>query len=358
MINTDAADMPMAKVPYRTNRTEATKTKQQKEKSAPNFFTQNEDMQKLGQKCKLVAQSDASVLLTGESGSGKEVLAQMIHDESDRADKPFIAINCGALPKDIIENELFGHEKGAFTGAMNRKEGCFELADGGTLFLDEIGEMNQETQVKLLRAVETGAFRRLGGASEIKVNVRIISATNKNMSEALKEGDFREDLYYRLGVVEFDIPPLRRRKDDIPFLANYYLSYYQKKYSRNVAGLSEAAMEKLVTYDWPGNVRELRNVMEYVIVTCLEDQLEVKDLPDRIAQCSENSTQDIGNASSISSDQPEDVVTFPLGTTMKQAEIALINRTLAFVGNNKSEAARMLGVSRKTLHNKLAGLEG
>ncbi len=351
MINTDAADMPMAKVPYRSTKTEVTKVDQ--ERVTPSFFTQNEVMKKLCHKCKLVAQSDASVLLTGESGSGKEVLARMIHDESERAGKPFVAINCGALPKDIIENELFGHEKGAFTGAMNRKEGCFELADGGTLFLDEIGEMNPDTQVKLLRAVEAGTFRRLGGASEVKVNVRIVSATNKNMIDALKEGNFREDLYYRLGVVEFDIPPLRRRKDDIPLLANFYLSYYQKKYSRKIARLTDDAIEKLVIYDWPGNVRELRNVMEYVIVTCLEDQLEVRDLPERIAGCNQNGSESITE----SVVQPEGVVSFPLGTTMKQAEIALINRTLAFVGNNKSEAARMLGVSRKTLHNKLAGLE-
>lgn len=352
MINTDADEMPMARVPYRTSSPRVEKAKSQ-EKESTSFFTRNEFMNSLCHKCKLVAQSDASVLLTGESGSGKEVLARMIHDQSERAGKPFVAINCGALPKDIIENELFGHEKGAFTGAMNRKEGCFELADGGTLFLDEIGEMNQDTQVKLLRAVETGTFRRLGGASEISVNVRIISATNKIMTDALKEGNFREDLYYRLGVVEFDIPPLRRRKDDIPFLADIYLKYYQKKYSRKIVRLTDDAIEKLVSYDWPGNVRELRNVMEYVIVTCQKDEIETADLPERIAGSDSESPE-----SAVSgSDHLDDVVSFPLGTTMKQAEIKLINKTLAFVGNNKSEAARMLGVSRKTLHNKLAGFD-
>ena len=353
MLHADAIDMPVAKVPYGTSKTVVTKKTEQKT-TTPNFYTQNTEMARLCHKCKLVAKSEASVLLTGESGSGKEVLAQMIHNESNRAHKPFIAINCGALPKDIIENELFGHEKGAFTGALHRKEGCFEYANEGTLFLDEIGEMNPETQVKLLRAVETGGFRRLGGTSEVQVDIRIISATNKNMSEALKNGSFREDLYYRLGVVEFEIPSLRYRKDDIPYLANLYLNYYQEKYSRELPQFTDEAIELLVAYDWPGNVRELRNVMEYLTVTCLDSQITAADLPGRISG---------GGTAASASAEPEhlqlddDTVSFPLGTTMKQAENLLINRTLAFVGNNKSEAARILGVSRKTLHNKLAGLE-
>lgn len=343
MTYSDVSNMPQVKVPFRS--TKAAVKKVREDYQIPAFHTRNELMNQLYQKCKLVARSNASVILTGESGSGKEVLAQMIHNESDRFDAPFIAINCGALPKDIIENELFGHEKGAFTGALNRKEGCFELADGGTLFLDEIGEMDLDTQVKLLRVVETGAFRRLGGETEIKVDVRIVSATNKVLADSMKSGMFREDLYYRLGVVEFQIPPLRQRKDDIKMLTHIYLTYYQEKYSKKSLRFTEEAMEKLVLYDWPGNVRELRNVMEYVSVTCLGEVIEINDLPDRISGCKQENNPAI--------DENGKFVSFPLGTSMKEVETAWINQTLAFAGNNKSEAARLLGISRKTMHNKL-----
>jgi DNA-binding NtrC family response regulator len=285
----------------------------------------------------LVAKSQTPILITGESGTGKEVIARLIHFQSNRADKPFIAVNCAALPKDVIENELFGHEKGAFTGALLKKAGCFELADEGSLFFDEIAEMSSETQAKLLRAIELQGFRRLGGKEEVHVNVRPIAATNKNISAALKSKELREDLYYRLSVIEIFIPPLRERKEDISLLVEHFLSFFSEKYGKPRQVFSDECFEMLIAYEWPGNVRELKNVVERSVVICQNEVIGPESLPERLS--------------------PQQVVrshiTIPVGSSTHEAERLLILQTLASVGNNKSKAARILGVSRKTLHNKL-----
>jgi DNA-binding NtrC family response regulator len=285
----------------------------------------------------LVAKSQTPILITGESGTGKEVIARLIHFQSNRADKPFIAVNCAALPKDVIENELFGHEKGAFTGALLKKAGCFELAHEGSLFFDEIAEMSSETQAKLLRAIELQAFRRLGGKGEVRVNVRPIAATNKNISAALKSKELREDLYYRLSVIEIFIPPLRERKEDISLLVEHFLSLFSEKYGKPRQWFSDECLEMLIAYEWPGNVRELKNVIERSVVICQNEVIGPESLPERLS--------------------PQQAVrshiTIPVGSSTHEAERLLILQTLASVGNNKSKAARILGVSRKTLHNKL-----
>ncbi len=286
----------------------------------------------------LVANSQTPVLITGESGTGKEVAARLIHLKSDRSKRPFVAINCAALPRDVIENELFGHEKGAFTGAVEKKSGCFELANSGTLFFDEIGEMSPETQAKLLRAIEQKAFRRLGGKEEISVDVRMVAATNKNIAAALKSGEFRQDLYYRFSVIEIFMPPLRERKEDILLLTEYFFSSFKIKYGKTKQYITDDALNVLVDYHWPGNVRELRNALERVVVTSPNGGIRSEHLTQRILK------NESGNGASI---------TIPIGTSSDEAERQLILQTLTFVKNNKSKAAKMLGVSRKTLHNKL-----
>jgi DNA-binding NtrC family response regulator len=291
----------------------------------------------LRQTINTVAPSDANVFVWGESGTGKELVAKALHAKSRRASKPFIAINCAALPKDILENELFGHEKGAFTGALNQKPGCFELADGGTLLLDEIGEMSTETQAKLLRAIEEQSFRRLGGRQEIKVDVRVVAATNREVTSALDQGILRSDLYYRLSVVELELPPLRNRKPDILPLANHFLRLFGMKYGKEIKGFTSDYIEMLQSYHWPGNIRELRNAIERAVVICPGESISVLDLPEKILK-TQNEIMHIS---------------IPIGSSVEEAEKKLILETLASVGNNKAKAARILGVSRKTLHNKL-----
>ena len=287
----------------------------------------------------LVAKSQTTVLITGESGTGKEVVARLIHQQSNRAEKRFVALNCATFPRDVIENELFGHEKGAFTGALLKKQGCFELADKGTLLFDEIAEMSLETQAKLLRAIETQKFRRLGGREEIKVDIRMIAATNKNISIALKTKELREDLYYRLSVIEIYLPPVREHKEDIPLLVEYFMSSSRSKYDKQQQRFTDEALELLNDYDWPGNVREIRNIIERAVVICPHDYIGPRYLPDRIRQQVPTRT----------------LINIPLGSSSQEAEKILILQTLASVGNNKSKTARILGLSRKTLHNKLAG---
>lgn len=290
----------------------------------------------------LIAKSQTTVLITGESGTGKEVVARNIHMQSNRANQPFIALNCATLPRDVIENELFGHEKGAFTGAIQKKMGCFELAHGGTILLDEIGEMSIETQAKLLRVIETQKFRRLGGKEEINVNVRIIAATNKNIVEALKQKEMREDLYYRLSVIEIHIPPLRERREDITDLLNYYLKVFAQKYElRQIPSFTSEALEILYQYDWPGNVRELKNVVERAIVICPNPQITPNYFPQRIQQTM----------------KADKYVNIPLGTSTTDAEEIMILKTLEMTGNNKAKAAKILGWSRKTLYNKLSAIQ-
>ncbi|MER3523543.1 MAG: transcriptional regulator [Ignavibacteria bacterium] len=294
-------------------------------------------IQHVRQTINTVGPSDANVFIWGESGTGKELVAKALHAKSKRAGKPFVPINCAALPKDILENELFGHEKGAFTGALNQKPGCFELANGGTLFLDEIGEMSTETQAKLLRAIEEQSFRRLGGRAEIQVDVRIIAATNRKVSTALDQGILRSDLYYRLSVVEMELTPLRERRQDILPLAMHFLRLFSLKYGKEMKGFTSEYVEMLKSYNWPGNVRELRNAIERAVVICPGETISVLDLPEKILKTQNEIIH----------------ISIPIGSSVEEAEKKLILETLASVGNNKAKAARILGVSRKTLHNKL-----
>jgi len=284
-----------------------------------------------------VADSTANVIITGESGTGKELVAKAIHKKSSRSKQPFIAVNCSAFPEQILENELFGHEKGAFTGALNEKPGCFEMADRGTLFLDEIGEMSIETQAKILRALEERRFRRLGGKKEIEVDVRVVAATNRNLKQALEEKLLREDLYYRLAVVEIELPPLRDRVEDIPLLINAFLNFFNEKNNKDIKGLTPHCRDILMKYPWHGNVRELRNVIERAVILGNTNKIEVNVLPDRIL--------------TYKFEKPAFMV--PLGTTAEDAEKQLIFRTLEMENNNKTRAAKTLGISLKTLHNKL-----
>ena len=284
-----------------------------------------------------VAPSDAGVFIVGESGTGKELVARALHTCSRRSTRPFLAVNCAALPHDILENELFGHERGAFTGALNQKAGCFELASGGSLFLDEIGEMTSETQAKLLRVIEQQTFRRLGGKQEIRVDVRVIAATNRDVERSLEEGTLRHDLYYRLSVVEMILPPLRERTEDIPLLVSHFVQTFGMKYGKRSSSVSPECLEFLQAYAWPGNVRELRNAIERAVVICDRGHVDTKHLPDKILKAQRALTH----------------IRIPIGSSVEEAEKKLILETLASVGNNKAKAARILGVSRKTLHNKL-----
>src|SRR5436190_651889 len=241
----------------------------------------SEEMRNVYQVIDAVAPSNASVLILGESGTGKELVARAVHSKSDRAKGPFFALNCAALPKEILENELFGHEKGAFTGSTNEKQGAFELADGGTIFFDEVAEMSPDIQVKLLRALESRQVRRLGGRKEIDVDIRVVAATNQDLEKALADGDMREDLYYRLAVVELELPPLRERMDDIQLLASEFLERYATQNGKKVTGFSDDAWQWILTYHWPGNVRELKNTVERGVIMTRGDKLTLQDLMPR-----------------------------------------------------------------------------
>ena len=289
------------------------------------------------------APTAASVLISGESGTGKELVAQMIHQLSPRAKRPFIAINCAAIPETLLESEIFGHEKGAFTGAGDRREGCFELADRGTLFLDEIAEMMPATQVKLLRVVQEQRFRRLGGRHEQTVDVRVVAATNSNPAEALRDGRLREDLYYRLNVFALELPPLRRRMEDLPLLIQAFLDEFNARNRKSVTTVAKAAMRIFEQYDWPGNIRELRNVIERAVILCDGAVVESRHLP---ALVSAPPADEKGG------------VALELGTTVQEAERRLILMTLDNTHGNKTRAAEILGISLKTLHNKLNRLRG
>lgn len=285
-----------------------------------------------------VAATDASALLTGESGTGKEVVARAIHRLSRRRDAPFIAINAAAIPEGLIESEIFGHETGAFTGATRSRPGCFEMADGGTLLLDEIAEMPLALQPKLLRIIEDGRVRRLGGGAEQRVDVRVLAATNQPPSAAIRDGRLREDLYYRLGVFELTLPPLRERPGDVKLLARYFIRHFATKHELAVDTVAADVWELLESHSWPGNVRELRNVMERAVILAGSGRIERGHLPAFLQSLTG------GVASTI---------TLPLGTTWAEAEQELILRTLERVGNNKAEAARQLGLDVKTVRNKL-----
>ncbi len=288
-----------------------------------------------------VAPTDACVMITGESGSGKELVARAIHTNSQRANQAFLAINCAAMPETLMESEIFGHEKGAFTGALDRKAGALELAEGGTLFLDEIGEMPMPMQAKLLRVLEDFRFRRLGGKVELKANVRLLSATNRTPEDAIKENKLREDLYYRLNVFHIELPPLRERPEDIPLIAGSMIERFNQRYSTRVTHISSEATESLLKRPWKGNVRELRNIVERAVILAAEGPIEERHLMIRKEQPAEIP----GSASNG--------LAINVGMTIDEAERVLIEATLRQTGNNKTRAAAVLGISAKTLHVKL-----
>jgi len=301
------------------------------------------EVRKVYQVIEQAAPTAASVLISGESGTGKELVAQTIHQLSPRVQAPFVPINCAAIPETLLESEIFGHEKGAFTGATERREGCFELADRGTLFLDEIAEMTPATQVKLLRVLQERRFRRLGGRTEQTVDVRVIAATNANPMEAVKSGKLREDLYYRLNVFAIALPPLRQRKEDLPLLIHSFLAEFNARNGKSVAAVDAAAMRVLEQYSWPGNVRELRNVIERAVILSSGEFIETRQLPPPVTEPSEMA--------------PPTVALQP-GMTVEEAERRLILLTLEHTRDNKTRAAEILGISLKTLHNKLNRLRG
>ncbi|MEA3509494.1 MAG: sigma-54 dependent transcriptional regulator [candidate division NC10 bacterium] len=296
-------------------------------------------MQEVYRLIDLAAPTSAPVLISGESGTGKELVAHILHELSPRGQRAFVAVNCSAIPESLLESEIFGHERGAFTGAMERRVGCFELANEGTIFLDEIAEMSTATQAKFLRILEDGTVRRLGGKQEIKVDVRVLAATNKDPLKAIKDGALREDLYYRLNVFTLPLPALRERGEDIPLLIQAFVEELNVKYEKRIKSVDEATLQALLRHPWPGNVRELRNTIERAMIVCETDLVASRHLPPSIA-------------SETKGDGP-DSITVPFGISLEEAEKDLIRRTLASVNNNKTKAAEILGISLKTLHNKL-----
>jgi DNA-binding NtrC family response regulator len=290
-----------------------------------------------------IAPSNVPVLITGESGTGKELVARTLHDLSPRKSRPFVAVNCAAIPETLIESEIFGHEKGAFTGAIERRAGCFELAQGGTLLLDEVGEMPHGTQAKLLRVLEERKLRRLGARTEQEVDVRVLAATNRDPRSAVAQGHLRADLFYRLNVFNIHMPPMRDHLDDLPAMVEAMVLEMNQKHGRRVTGPSPSMLERLRAHSWPGNGRELRNTIERAVILCPDDSpLQPEHLPQGFGKDQEQAEQADGNS-----------ITVQVGATVDEAERMLILRTLEATGQNKTKAAEILGVSLKTLHNKL-----
>ena len=293
-----------------------------------------------------VARSPTTILITGESGTGKELVAKALHDQSDRNDKAFISVNCGAIPETLFESELFGHEKGAFTGAINARQGRFELADGGTLFLDEVGELPLDMQVKLLRALQERTFERVGGVKPVQVDVRLIASTNRNLEEEVRQGTFRQDLFYRLNVIPIQLPPLRTRKQDIPLLVEHFIGRFNERLEREVE-ISPEAMEALIGWNWPGNIRELENVMERSVLLCDSQCIQVSDLPEIGEMASADGAEGL----------PNDVEEMGLKEYVRahtaMLERARIQKVLEAEENNVTRAAKQLGISRKSLQTKM-----
>jgi two-component system, NtrC family, response regulator AtoC len=295
-----------------------------------------------------IAPTKATVLIEGESGTGKELIARAIYGLSDRKDRPFVAVHCAALAESLLESELFGHEKGAFTGAIRRHKGRFEMADGGTLFLDEVSEMAPGTQVKLLRVLQEQEFERVGGTGTIRVDVRLITATNADLETLIQRGAFREDLYYRLNVIRLRVPPLRLRKEDIPLLLKSFLGEFNRANGKRVEGLTDEALSAITAYDWPGNVRELRNCIEGVVVLSRGPLIGLSELPRKVRESIDHS----------SLPSPEGAID-PTGhpgseTTLMGAEVRMIREALEKTGGNRTDAAKALGISRRTLHRKIS----
>jgi len=309
-----------------------------------NILGESEPIKKVIDLAKKIAKSDATtVLLQGESGTGKDLIAKVIHYQSARADRPFMEINCTALPETLIESELFGYEKGAFTDAKTLKKGLFELADGGTVYLDEIGDMKPSTQVKLLRVIENKTFKRIGGTKDIRIDVRVVAATNRDIEEAVKNGYFREDLYYRLKVIPIYLPPLRERREDIPILANHFIKEFNREFRKKVQGIAPVAQKLLTQYSWPGNVRELRNVIERAILLESEDVILAEHLPVEIMVRPKKERPRGG----FNIDIPRE------GIAIEEVEKSLIKQALDITNGNQSKAAKLLSLSRDALRYRM-----
>ncbi len=324
-----------------TERSQQLKIKELQERlkhnqNADDMIGKSAELNKVRAMISKAAPTKASVLITGESGVGKELVARAIHNQSPRKDNAFIVVHCAALSETLLESELFGHEKGAFTGADSLAHGKFELADGGTIFLDEIGEINLSTQIKLLRVLQERSFERVGGEKTINVDIRIVAATNKNLEEEVRAGKFREDLFYRLNVVRIEMPALRERKDDIPLLMHGFLKEFNIENQKNILGFDNRAKSAILKYSWPGNIRELRNCVESAVVMCTKEQISFDDLP-----------------STVRSGCDISAITIPAGITMNEAEKIIITENLALNNGNKTKTAETLGIGRKTLHRKL-----
>ena len=306
-----------------------------------NIVGRSEKMVKIFELIHHIAPYDSSVLIIGESGTGKELIANAIHYNSPRASMPFIKVSCASLSEGIIESELFGHEKGAFTGAIASRKGRFELAHQGTLFLDEVEDIPPSTQIKLLRVLQEGEFERVGGNKTIKVNIRIIAASNRDLHEAVKGGVFREDLYYRLNVVNIKLPPLKDRRDDIPFLVNFFIEKYNQKYHMKVKGISQKAMNLLTNYEWTGNVRELENTIESILVINSPGVIDIQHLPQEIRDIKQ---------------RPE-VIPIKIGTPLEEVAKEMLIQTLRATKGNKRKAAQLLGINVRTIHRKMEEIQ-
>ena len=315
------------------------------EQRFPGFIGKSSEMLQIFSLIERVSRSDSTVIVYGESGTGKEMVAKAIHQSSSRKDKPFIAINCGAIPENLLESELFGHVKGAFTGATNPKAGKFELANGGTIFLDEIGDMSSDLQVKVLRVLEEREFERVGGSKTISVDIRVIAATHRDLQEEVQKGNFREDLFYRLEVIPINLPPLRKRKKDIPHLINYFMNILNEKTKRNVTQISDDALSTLKRYNWPGNVRELRNIMERLIVLANGNEIALDDIPPKIKN--EELKPELVPDIEISKEG------ICLNSAVSDFEKALIVKSLEKSNWVKNKAAKLLQLNRTTLVEKI-----
>lgn len=312
---------------------------------AQNIVGQSAPLRQVLEKARQISGTDVTVLLEGESGTGKELFANVIHENSQRSERDFVKVNCGALTKTLLESELFGSVKGAYTGADRDREGFFEAADGGTVFLDEIGEMDLESQVRLLRVIEEREVVRVGSTKAVKVDVRIVAATNRSLLDQVNKGEFREDLYYRLAVIRLRMPALRERKEDIPLLFNHYLTKLNEQYLKSVTGLAPDLLRFFETYDWPGNIRQFRNVLEGMIVLARDDILTKEDLPEELRQPRpQGPSRDL-----VDSIQP--------GVPMQEYEKIILAKNLAYTGGNREKTAQLLGISERTLYRKLKEFE-
>src|SRR4030065_963925 len=305
-----------------------------------NIIGRSEKMVKIFELIQHIAPYDSSVLIIGESGTGKELIANAIHYNSPRASMPFIKVSCASLSEGIIESELFGHEKGAFTGAIASRVGAFEMAHQGTLFLDEVEDIPLSTQIKLLRVLQEGEFERVGGNKTLKVNIRVIAASNRDLQEAVRKGAFREDLYYRLNVVNIKLPALRDRREDIPFLVNFFVEKFNQKYRMKVKGISQRAMNLLMDYQWNGNVRELENTIESILVINSPEVLDLQHLPQEVRDFQEE----------------QGVIPFKIGTPLEEVEREMLAQTLKATKGNKRRAAELLGVNVRTIHRKIEAM--